>query len=516
MKVVTAEQMKEIDRRAQQAGAPVRELMENAGRAVFEQARRILKVPEGRRIAVVCGKGNNGGDGLVAARYLHNWGAEVSILLAARSQELQGEPRENLELAAQMGLTLNENVAPERVLEECRRADLVIDALLGTGVRGEVKGAAAEIIAAINRAGRPVLAVDLPSGIDADRGEPAGAAVRADYTVTLGLPKWGLLVGAGAEYAGELTIADIGFPAEVVAAVAAEADLLTDAEAGALLPRRARDTHKGDVGRVLAIAGSVGYTGAAALCSLAALRMGAGLVTLAVPASLNDIMEVKVTEVITRPMPETPARSLAASAEEPLLELAAGSDVIMIGPGLSLNAATTALARRLVAKIKKPMVIDADGLTALAEEMSVLEGPHAPVILTPHPGEMARLMKLEVGQVQRQRAELCRQLASRSSGVVVLKGAGTVIADASGKLRINRTGNPGMASGGTGDVLTGMIGGLLAQGLAPFDAAGAAVYLHGLAGDLAAAEKGELGLIASDLLEKIPVATLRVLGRRQG
>jgi NAD(P)H-hydrate epimerase len=317
----------------------------------------------------------------------------------------------------------------------------------------------------------------------------------------------------GAEYAGELTIADIGLPAAAVEAVASNMECLDKGEVAALLPRRAPTAHKGQAGNLLVVAGSVGYTGAAALCSMAALRVGAGLVTLAIPQSLNDIMEVKVTEVITRPMPETPARTLALAAIPAILELADHNDVVVIGPGLSLEPETARLVRELVGKLQKPMVLDADALTALAEDTSLLEKTLAPVVCTPHPGEMSRLIGLPAAEVQKARAGLCRRLAHSLGVVVVLKGAATLISDPSERLRVNRTGNAGMASAGTGDVLTGMIGGLLAQGLPPFDAAGAGAYLHGLAGDLAAAEKGLLGLIASDVLEKIPAAILKVLER---
>ena len=513
MKVVTGEQMKEIDRRAQEAGVSVSELMENAGRAVFEEAKAILGSPAGRRVVIICGKGNNGGDGLVAARYLKNRGAQVEVLLAAEAKELPGEPRANFESAVKIDVSVQERADGERVLASCQEADLVIDALLGTGVRGAVQGVAAEIIKAINRAGRPTLAVDIPSGVNADTGEICGAAVRAASTVTMGLPKWGLLNFPGAEYVGRLTIADIGFPPQAIAGITPLAESLDHKEAAALLPRRSRAAHKGDCGRILVIAGSVGYTGAAALSSLAALRIGAGLVTLAIPASLNDVMEVKLTEIITRPMPETAARSLSQAALEPILELAAKNDVVAMGPGLSLHPETVRLVRELVGRLPLPMVLDADALTALSEDLSPLKGPHAPVVLTPHPGEMARLLNSSPAEVQKQRVSACREVARTARGVVVLKGAATLIADEEGRLRINRTGNPGLASGGTGDVLTGMIAGLLGQGLSPFDAAGVGVYLHGLAGDLAAAEKGEMGLIASDLLEKIPAATEQVLGR---
>ncbi len=508
MKVITGEQMREIDRRAQEAGVSVARLMENAGRAVFEQAQKMLGAPAGRKVAVVCGKGNNGGDGLVAARYLKEWGAGVEALLAVAAESLVAEPKVNYERLLQAGVPIAEKVDSARVFAACQQADLVIDALLGTGIKGPVEGTTADIICAVNRAGRPTLAVDVPSGVDADTGEVVSVAVSAAHTVTLGLAKLGLLNFPGAEYVGQLSVADIGLPAAALEGVPAAAECLEPQEVAALLPRRRQGAHKGDCGRVLVIAGSVGYTGAAALCSMAALRMGAGLVTLALPVSLNDILEVKVTEVITRPLPETTARTLSLRSEKALMELARSSDVVVMGPGLSTEPETAQLVRRLVGRLTVPMVLDADALNALAEDISVLEKTYAPVVCTPHPGEMGRLVGLPAAQVQQNRAALCRRLARSIGGVVALKGAATLVADAEERLRINRTGNPGMASAGTGDVLTGMIGSLIAQGMSPFDAASVGVYLHGLAGDLAAAEKGERGLIASDVLEKIPSATL--------
>ncbi|NIM04447.1 MAG: NAD(P)H-hydrate dehydratase [Armatimonadetes bacterium] len=510
MKIVTSEQMNALDRAAQEAGVSIMELMENAGRAVFEKAEAMLGTPQGRRVAIICGKGNNGGDGLVAARYLKKWGAGVEVLLACSASDLKGAPKANYGSALQAGVPVEENAQADRVLGACEQADLVIDALLGTGIKGAVERSAAEIISAVNRANRPVLAVDIPSGIQADTGEIAGVAVHANHTVTVGLPKWGLLNFPGAEYAGRVVVADIGIPAAAIEAMSITAEYLDAAEVAHLLPRRSPAAHKGDCGRALVIAGSAGYTGAAALCSMGALRMGAGLVTLAVPASLNDVMEAKLTEVITRPMPETAARSLSKEAQQEILELAARSDVVAMGPGLSLEPETALLVRRLVGRLAIPVVLDADALTALSTDIDLLKGAQAPIVCTPHPGEMARLVNLSPAEVQKARASTAQSLARSIEGVVVLKGAATLIADAEDRLRVNRTGNAGMASGGTGDVLTGMIAGLLAQGMSPFDAASVGTYLHGLAGDLAAAEKGDMGLIASDLLEKVPDATIYV------
>jgi NAD(P)H-hydrate epimerase len=511
MKIVTGEQMRRIDQLSQEMGIPTLELMENAGRAVFDEVCRRLAENPCPKITLICGKGNNGGDGLVAARLLKNQGFSVQVFLAAQGAELKGGAGDNLRAARQAGVVIVECPKAEAVGAACAQADLIIDALLGTGVKGPLEGETAALVKAINQAGRPILAVDLPSGVNADNGEVLSVAVQADATVSLGLLKWGQMFYPGRGHVGKLKVADIGLPGKAIAAVAPFAENLEAAEIAVRLPQRPPDAHKAACGRVLVIAGSVGYTGAAALASLAALRMGAGLVTLAVPESLNDVMEMKLTEVITRPMPETPARSLAHAALPALLTLAEKNDVVLIGPGLSLQFETALLARDLVGGIAVPMVIDADALTALSEDITILERTFAPVICTPHLGEMSRLVGMPVAQVRKNQISLCRRLAGSISGVIVLKGATTLVADGEGSVRVNTTGNPGLASAGTGDVLTGMIAGLVAQKMKPFDAASSAVYLHGLAGDLAVEEKGVFGLIASDALEEIPAATLQIL-----
>jgi len=516
MKIVTGEQMNRIDQLAREMGGTTLELMENAGRAVFEEACRRLAENPCPKITLICGKGNNGGDGLVAARLLKNQGFSVQVFLAAQGAELKEAAGTNLQSARQAGVVIVECPKAEAVGAACAQADLIIDALLGTGIKCPLAGETAALVKAINQAGRPVLAVDLPSGVNADNGEVPSGAVQAEVTVTLGLLKWGLMFYPGRGHAGRIRVADIGLPGKAIAAVAPFAEALARAEIAAQLPVREADAHKGVCGRVLVIAGSAGYTGAAALTSLAALRMGAGLVTLAVPESLIDVMEVKLTEVITRPLPETPSRSLAHTALPQLLTLAEKHDTVVIGPGLSLQFETALLVRDLVAKIARPMVVDADALTALSEDIGILEETFAPVICTPHLGEMSRLLGMSVAQVEKNRISLCRRFAGSICGIIVLKGASTLVCDGEGSVRVNTTGNPGLASAGTGDVLTGMIAGLVAQKMKPFDAASAGVYLHGLAGDLAAEEKGVLGLIASDVLAKIPSATLQVLDKSPG
>ncbi len=508
MKLVTSDEMRALDRAAiQDYGIPGVVLMENAGRAVAEAAAQMAApmLPDAH-ILVVCGRGNNGGDGLVAARHLHNKGLSVQICLLAEPDDLSGDAATNYNIARQMGLTINPMPQAQELLDSLREADLVIDAILGTGISGEVRGAARAAIEAINQAALPVLAVDIPSGVSADTGAILGEAVAADRTLTLGLAKVGHYSYPGRKYCGEVEVIDISLPADLVAQQQLSTNLITAADAAAMLPSRWADMHKGDAGRLLIIAGSEGMTGAAALAGIGAARGGAGLVTLAVPVSLNDILEVKCTEVMTLPLPETDQRSLAPPAEEKISEFAASCQAVALGPGISQVPATAELARALIAQLPQPLVIDADGLNACADSPDVLRQRCGPTIITPHPGELSRLTGAPVAQIQQDRVGAARQAAEHLSCVVILKGAGTVIADPQGEAWINSTGNPGMASGGVGDVLTGLIGALLAGGATPVAAAVSGVYYHGLAGDLAAQQRGERRLIASDLLDQLPYA----------
>jgi hydroxyethylthiazole kinase-like uncharacterized protein yjeF len=523
MKLVTAEQMRAIDRRTiEEAGVPGATLMESAGTAVFRLIAELLGEPERKRALVFCGKGNNGGDGFVVARLLHEWGAEVAAVLVGKGAQLRGDAKANFDRARkaevavhEIGGSLVKWPQAEGLVAAARESDVLVDALLGTGISGGVTGLTRELIALINSSRgerRPlVIAVDVPSGVDADSGAICGAAVMAHHTVTMGLAKIGLALYPGAEHVGVLHAADIGIPDEVVEQAQAEAELLEPGQVRGWLPRRRRDAHKGDFGRVLVVAGSVGMTGAAALCSRAALRAGAGLVYLGIPESLNDILEVKVDEVITRPLPETPRRTLSTEALPLIEQLLADCDVLVAGPGLSRHAATAELVQRLVQGCAKPMVLDADALNALADKPDCLEKASACAVLTPHPGEMARLMGTDVAAVQADRVASARAAAKRFGCVALLKGARSVIAGPQGEVRICPTGNPGMASAGTGDVLTGMVGAFLGQGMSPLDAASAGAYLHGLAGDLAAAANTEVALVAGDVLAAIPLALRQVL-----
>jgi hydroxyethylthiazole kinase-like uncharacterized protein yjeF len=513
MQLATAAQMREIDRRAiQERGIPGLALMENAGIAVLRVVRERLDESGGRRVAIVCGKGNNGGDGLVVARHLRQLGAEARVVLLARGADLGGDAAANWRAARDVGVPIREAAEGDvraAVLEAVRDAAVVVDAILGTGVTGEVRGPAREAIEAINETGaRRVVAVDIPSGADSDTGRVLGACVRADHTVTLGLPKVGLYVYPAAKFCGRVVVDDIGIPQDLLA-IETGVELIEPARVAAILPTLPPDAHKGDAGRLVVVAGSVGMTGAAALCCEAAMRMGAGLVYLCCPESLNDILEVKLTEPITRPMPETDARTLSLAAAEPILALANTADALVLGPGLSTHPETARCVQRLVREARAPCLVDADGLNCLADTPDLLAKMPAPKVISPHPGELARLTGATTAEIQDARLVAARAASERFGAVVVLKGAGTIVAEPSGRVAVNPTGNPGMASGGTGDVLAGMIGTLLAQRVDPFDAAVAAVYLHGLAGDLSATRTGTRCVVATDLIEMLSSALSR-------
>jgi NAD(P)H-hydrate epimerase len=514
--LATAEEMRQADRRAtERYGVPSLLLMENAGRGAADALERVLGPADGRRIAVVCGKGNNGGDGFVVARHLLGRGARVSAWLVGRAGEVQGDARTNLDALQRAGERVVEAADPagqgfQRLRADLADADVVVDALLGTGVRGPATGAIAAAIEAVNAAGRPVCALDLPSGLPSDGEAPAGPVVRAEVTVTFGLPKLGLLLPSGAAYAGRVEIADLGVPREWLGEGVPTA-LLEASDVRALLPSRPVDAHKGTYGHLLVVAGSVGRTGAAVLSCLGALRAGTGLVTCATPGSQQPVVAAGLSEAMTEPLPETAARTLSAKAVERIVELLSRMDAVALGPGVGLDPETQAAVQALVRSVERPMVVDADALTALAGRPDVCRDAPAPRLLTPHPGEAARLLGCRIAEVQADRIASARRLAAETGAVVALKGARTLVASPDGRVTLNPTGNPGMATGGTGDVLTGLAGGLLAQGVAPAGALSAAVYLHGLAGDLAAETRGEAGLVAGDVADAIPAAIRRIL-----
>jgi NAD(P)H-hydrate epimerase len=456
-------------------------------------------------VVVVCGRGNNGGDGFVVARHLKRARLSVEVWLAARPEAVQGDAARMLAgwrrtRGVVHALATDADVAA--LARRMSRAALVIDALFGTGLNAAVAGLPAAVIEAINSSGTPVLAVDIASGLSADTGAPCGTAVRAAATVTFGQAKIGQLVHPGLELTGALEVADIGIPPDALAAVGPQTTLLEEGEMGALLPSRPRNAHKGTFGHVLVVAGSRGKLGAALLATEGALRAGAGLTTLAVAPDLQPLCEGRVREAMTVALPH-------AGEGSALDALLAARGAVVCGPGLGLDAGVRALVAQVVRRCAAPLVLDADGLNAVAGT-DLLRARPAPTIVTPHPGEMARLLGGDGASVQGDRVAAARGFARTHGVIVVLKGARTVVAAPDGRAAICPTGNPGMATGGTGDVLAGLTGGLLAQGLAPFAAACLAVYAHGAAGDAVAARRGETGLVAGDLLAEFPPTLARL------
>jgi len=518
-KLTTAAQMREMDRRTlEDYGVPSIVLMENAALRVVDVINERFGPLMGKRIAVVCGKGNNGGDGLAIARHLDTrFGADVIVWLAADPAAFTGDAAVNCSIAENFGLHMNLFGAPsDSPIIGGRGDSFIVDALLGTGTKGAVTGPLGKIIMRMNFASVPIISVDVPSGLNADTGEVNGACVKATLTVTFALPKIGLLVYPGAEYVGELIVADIGMPRLVMAAGDANVYATEASDCARRLPARAngRDANKGKFGHVTVFAGSTGFAGAATLSAEAAARAGAGLVTLAVPSGLQNALMARVSPVVmTRGLAETSAGTFSVEAIDAALKLAAKGTAAAIGPGLggADNAETREFVREFVARCPVPLVIDADALNCLASEpdrgISAVKSRTAATILTPHPGEMGRLLGTDTKAIQADRRAAVEAAAQSYGCVVLLKGARTLVASPDGRLAINTTGNSGMATGGAGDVLTGLLAALLGFEIPAWEAAAIGAYLHGLAGDLAAAKQGgPAGLIATDLIDFLPAA----------
>ncbi len=504
--VLTPDQASALDRATQARGVSADLLMERAGRAVARAALDVMGGSYGRRAVVVCGKGNNGGDGLVAARHLARWGVRVAVVAVEALDDLR-EP------AAGNAARLNE-VTSIRVLpfahalldRELRRADVAIDALFGTGFRGIPEDDWADAIAGLNTSPAPVVAVDIPSGVNGATGTVEGDAVRADLTVTFGAPKVGAVVLPGAELAGVVRVADIGFPQDLMVA---DAFLTEPADVAAILPERDIDTHKRATGVLVVVAGSREMTGAARLVARGAGRIGTGLVQVAVPEGILPIVQAGLAETTFLPLPETPEGSVALSALSTLLDRLEGADTLAIGPGLSGHEETAELVRRLVRDCPVPLVLDADGLNAFTGRAAELADRKSDAVLTPHVGEFVRLSGVSARELVEDRLTHARALAERTGAVTLLKGSRTLVTTPDGVVRINPTGGPVLATAGSGDVLTGIIGGLVARGLDPGDAASAGAYVHGLAGILAGRSSGE-GTLASDIARCVPEAVNRV------
>jgi NAD(P)H-hydrate epimerase len=494
--------MRALERHTIEAlGVPGELLMESAGRAVVEVV-LAERAGSAAPVLVVCGAGNNGGDGFVVARHLHGLGVPVRVLLIGERRKLRGDAAANATRLDKLGVAIRSGAL--------RNADavVIVDALFGTGLDRAITGAAAAAIRRINAA-RPssrVVSVDLPSGLDADTGQLHGVAVQADVTVTIGLPKLGLAQERGRSLAGRVVVARIGI-ADAAPGVSPDGELWTRVAAARALPARPAAGHKGSFGHALVVAGSRGKTGAAVLAAEGAARSGAGLVTIACPASLNEILEVKFTEMMTAPVPDGAEGCFASTALAPLLGLARERDAVALGPGVGREADVQKLAREFALRCPRPLVIDADGLFPFAKAaLRALKARKAATILTPHPGEAARLLGVTAAEINRDRVGAARRIATEAGCVVILKGAATVIAGPDGRTAINPTGGSALGSGGTGDVLTGIVVGLLAQRVPVFDAAALGAWLHGFAGDRVTARRGRSGLLASEVAAELPEA----------
>jgi NAD(P)H-hydrate epimerase len=491
--VLTPEQMAAADRATIAAGTPSLTLMERAGVAVARAAAQAAGRTYGRRFLVVVGKGNNGGDGLVAARHLAAKGAFPVLVFLEDPASLTSDAKANLQRVR----SLRQLRFDERSFgRELRRADLVIDAIYGTGFRGMLAGPPAQAALAINRSGVPVVAVDIPSGVDGLSGRVDGPAVRATTTVTMAALKLGIVFHPGSEYAGAIEVADIGIATPRFPNVIGVPEA---ADVAQVLGHRPLDAHKRSVGTAMVVAGSTGMSGAAALAAGAALRSGAGLVTMASVAAVLAEVHPRVLEATSLPLPATPLGTIAAGALELILAKARTVDAVAVGPGLSTNPETVEVVRKAVAEMENPLVADADALNALAGDPTVLEARGAPTAITPHPGELARLLGVSSADVQANRLASARRAAERFGCAVVLKGYRSIVADPSGATVIITTGGPALATGGTGDVLTGVTVALLAGGAEPFTAAWAASWLHGKAGDVLEQLVGARGTLAGDL-----------------
>jgi NAD(P)H-hydrate epimerase len=519
MRVLNTDQMREADRRTiHEIGIPSIVLMENAGRQAVAAMEAAFEDLTSSHVAVLCGRGNNGGDGFVVARTLIQRGVETSVFLIGSVSDVQGDARTNIEVLGRIGLTVVEITSAqewELHFSEISECGVIVDAMLGTGFHGELTGLLQTVVADVNASGVPVVAIDLPTGLSADAADFDGVAIEASMTVTLAAPKIPLIFPPADSHAGDLVIADIGIPYPVIDELDGPyLELLTRERMREIVPARAADSHKGDFGRVLLVAGSRGRTGAAHLAAIGALRSGAGLVTIATPRSCAPIVASMAPEYMTESLDETPSGGIDFGALDRLFELDA--DVIAVGPGLGRDPSTVAFVHGLLERAGVPLILDADALNAFTGDPDRLMGRDGvDVIVTPHPGEMSRLLGMSIESLQNDRLEQARQFAASHRLHVVLKGHRTVIAGPEGRSFVNLTGNAGMATGGTGDLLTGMIAAWVAQLLDAEAACKLAVYLHGTAGDLAASDEGEAALVASDLASRLGDALLELTSRRQ-
>jgi hydroxyethylthiazole kinase-like uncharacterized protein yjeF len=502
MKVSTVSEMRELDRKAiEEFGIPAELLMENAGQAAYFALLDEFGIAD-KRFVIFCGLGNNGGDGLVVARKIHSAGGTVQVFVLGTPDKFKGAAKINFDIVSRLPVEMRQIESAEEAQTEVARCDCIVDAILGTGLSHEVTGLYRDVIELINRSGKGVLSVDIPSGVHGDTGKAMGAAVRADVTVTFGLPKIGNMLFPGYDLGGKLYVSHISFPPSIYDADTLKIEISPPAE----MPPRNKDGHKGDFGQVLFIAGAAGYIGAPYFSASSFLKAGGGYSRLAAPRSIVPFIGSKGSEIVFHPQAETDAGSIALQNKSALLALSEKMDMVIVGPGLSLDPETQRLVRELTAEIEKPLLIDGDGITAVCQDLKVVKGRQAATILTPHLGEMSRITGTSVREIDDDKVGILQRATAELNATIVLKGAHSLIGHPDGRVFVNTSGNSGMATAGSGDVLTGTIAAMFGLGLPLQTAVRQGVFVHGLAGDLAAEDRGEDGITAQDILDHLPPA----------
>ncbi len=502
MKIASVEEMRDMDRHAiEKLGITEKILMENAGLAAINVLQNKIGI-KGRKFVIFCGTGNNGGDGLVVTRLIHSLGGKTMVFLIGDKNKFRGTAKTNMGIIDKLPieiLKLEKAAAAKKNVAHC---DMIIDAIFGTGLDRPVAGLASDVIELINISKKKVISLDIPSGVNGNTGAVMGTAIRADYTVTFGLPKIGNLLYPGYELCGELFVNHISFPPSLYE----QDSLQVQTNDHVLLPKRPAEAYKGSTGDVLFIAGAANYYGAPYFAAMSFLKSGGGYARMAAPRSVVPVIAKRGSEIVYLPQEETAEGSIALTSKRKLLEAAAKVDMVVIGPGLSLQEETVRLIKELTAAINVPLLIDGDGLTAIADNTEILRSRKAPTILTPHLGEMARLTGKSAVQISSHKIKVLRETAEKLKATIVLKGAHSMIGTRSGEVYINLTGNAGMATAGSGDVLTGCIAAMYGMGLRPDAATRKGVFMHGYAGDLAVAKKGTDGITAKDIMEFLPQA----------
>lgn len=516
MKILNSFQMREVDRKAiNELGIPGVVLMENAGRSAFEEIARRFPDFRNKKISILCGKGNNGGDGFVIARHLINNGANPDIYLFGSESDVKGDARINLSILLKMGVKINNiNVDEdwEKFKGNIKDSEIIIDSIFGTGFQGRLEGLWEKIFADVNSYKGYKIAIDIPSGLSSDTYMVKEPSLKADLTITMAAPKIPHIFPPASEKVGEFVVADIGIPESLFENPSYFLELITEKKIrnSKIFKKRKRDSHKGDYGHVLIVAGSIGKTGAAVLAGLSVLKAGAALVTVATPKSCLPIIASSAPELMTFPLEETEEGTISETALEAILKFSEDKDAIVLGPGITTNPSTVEFVHSFLKNLKLPAIIDADGINCIASFPSVIKG-RSNIAITPHPGELGRVLKITPRDILNNRIEIVRHFAMENECYIVLKGWRTLIGEPGGSIFVNPTGNPGMATGGSGDVLSGILGGFLAQTGELLEALILGVYLHGLSGDIGAEKKGEISLTAMDILENLPNAIGRFL-----